>query len=569
MKKTSTSSSVLESLESRLAPAGIVSLSLSTSGALTIAGDALANDLQITESGNDWTIASQVGGDTLFEMNGGPALSSITFAAPLSLKASLGAGNDDMLISEAIIPGTVSIDGGEGDDIVDLTSTSIGGATAIRLGNGHDYFTAGGDLFFAKGFSVDLGTGQNTFDVNATTLLSNGSISAVAGGSAVEQQTFILAAELGDVKGSVTLRTSTASFTDFEIGALTDDSLRVTGNLTLTAAAGDDLVTLAGNIETLGAFAIGLGHGANSVLTDDAALIKANALSYAGGSHQDSVTLANEVLQVTGNMSFNGGAGTNLLDLNPASALSIGGRLSYSGGNGNDALIIDGPSVIIGGAVSMAVSSGNNAFGLNAVSGSVGAFSYSAAAGNDVVDVGESTGVSSLVTVRGNVSINTGAGSADVMVRDADIYGNLTVNTAVAFGGIDIVRLIDSDFRGNVGINLTGGAESDVIVRDGIFDRAVTINTGGGDDYVAFDTDTDVSSIYSIFDGYVRINLGAGNDIFAAGSNPAVDTVGNDFNSYVDVNGGTGYDRAYFMYFDYNNGFNGPLPWTYSVEEAY
>jgi hypothetical protein len=217
----------------------------------------------------------------------------------------------------------------------------------------------------------------------------------------------------------------------------------------------------------------------------------------------------------------------------------------------------------------MAVSSGNNAFGLNAVSGSVGAFSYSAAAGNDVVDVGESTGVSSLVTVRGNVSINTGAGSADVMVRDADIYGNLTVNTAVAFGGIDIVRLIDSDFRGNVGINLTGGAESDVIVRDGIFDRAVTINTGGGDDYVAFDTDTDVSSIYSIFDGYVRINLGAGNDIFAAGSNPAVDTVGNDFNSYVDVNGGTGYDRAYFMHFDYNNGFNGPLPWTYSVEEAY
>jgi len=298
-------------------------------------------------------------------------------------------------------------------------------------------------------------------------------------------------------------------------------------------------------------------------------LIKANALSYAGGSHQDSVTLANEVLQVTGNMSFNGGAGTNLLDLNPASALSIGGRLSYSGGNGNDALIIDGPSVIIGGAVSMAVSSGNNAFGLNAVSGSVGAFSYSAAAGNDVVDVGESTGVSSLVTVRGNVSINTGAGSADVMVRDADIYGNLTVNTAVAFGGIDIVRLIDSDFRGNVGINLTGGAESDVIVRDGIFDRAVTINTGGGDDYVAFDTDTDVSSIYSIFDGYVRINLGAGNDIFAAGSNPVVDTVGNDFNSYVDVNGGTGYDRAYFMHFDYNNGFNGPLPWTYSVEEAY
>ena len=36
MKKTPTNSSVLESLESRLAPAGIVTLSLTTAGALTL-----------------------------------------------------------------------------------------------------------------------------------------------------------------------------------------------------------------------------------------------------------------------------------------------------------------------------------------------------------------------------------------------------------------------------------------------------------------------------------------------------------------------------------------------------
>lgn len=569
MKKSSPSSSVLESLESRLAPAGIVTLNLSAAGALTITGDALANDLQITESGNDWTIASHTGGSTLFKMNGGPALPSITFAAPRSLNASLGAGHDEMLITSAIVPGAVSIDGGDGNDVVDLTSTNIGGITAIRLGNGHDYFTAGGDLFFSKGLSVDLGSGQNTFDVNARTLLSNGGISAVAGGSVIELQTFILGAELGDVKGAVSLRTSTASSTDFEIGSQLADSLRVSGNLSLTSAAGDDKVTLVGNVETLGTFAMNLGHGANAVLSDDAGLIKANALSYIGGNHQDSVTFANQVLQVAGNVGFNGGAGTNLLDLNPASSLRIGGALGYIGGSGNDTLLIDGPSAVIGSTVSMSASTGNNAFGLNAASGSTGAISFSAGYGNDIVDIGENTGASSLVTVRGNVTINTSSGSADVMVRDADIYGNLTVNTAVAFGGIDTVRLIDSDFRGNVGINLAGAAESDVVVRDGIFDRAVTINTGAGDDYVAFDTDTDVSSIYSVFEGYVRINLGAGNDIFAAGSNPAVSTVGNDFNSYVDVNGGSGYDRAYFMHMNYNNGFNGPLPWTYSVEEAY
>ena len=212
MKNNSPSSSVLESLESRLAPAGIVTLNLS-GGVLSLTGDALNNDLQITESGGDWTIASQSGGSTQFSMNGGPLLPSITFAAPASLSANLGAGNDDVLISQAILPGTVSIDGGEGNDAVDLTGTSINGMASVRLGNGSDYFTAGGNLFFGKGLSVDLGAGQNTFDLNARSLISNGSISAIAGGSAIDKQTFILAAEVADVKGSVTLRTSTTSAT--------------------------------------------------------------------------------------------------------------------------------------------------------------------------------------------------------------------------------------------------------------------------------------------------------------------------------------------------------------------
>lgn len=569
MKNSPQPSSVLETLESRLAPAGVVSLALSASGALTITGNELSNDFQITESGSDWTITSQAGGDTLFRLNGGAELSSITFGAPLSVSANLGAGNDKALFSATLVPGNFLVDAGTGDDTVDLTSASIGGTTTIRMGVGHDYFTAGGDLFFAKAVSVDLGTGENTFDVNATSLLANGAISAVGSGSAIEKQTFILAAELGDIKGAVTLRTSSASSTDFEIGALSGDSMRVGGALTLSAGAGDDLVTLRGDIETPSTFAIKLGNGSNSVLSSNAGLIKVNALTYVGGSHQDSVTFDNDSLLVAKSLSFAGGAGTNLLDLNTATSLGIGTTLSYSGGAGNDTLLVDGPSVVIGGALGMAAGSGNNALGLNATVATVGSLSFSASAGNDVVDVGEFEGASSLVTVRGNVKISTGTGSADVMVRDADIYGSLSISTAVAFGGIDTVQLIDSDFRGNVGINLTGAAESDVVVRDGIFDRAVTINTGGGDDYVAFDTDTEVSSIYSVFDGYVKINLGAGNDIFAAGSNPAVDTVGNDFNSYVDVNGGTGYDRAYFMHYEYNNGFNGPLPWTYSVEEYY
>ncbi|HYF36655.1 MAG TPA: hypothetical protein VD994_15270, partial [Prosthecobacter sp.] len=148
------------------------------------------------------------------------------------------------------------------------------------------------------------------------------------------------------------------------------------------------------------------------------------------------------------------------------------------------------------------------------------------------------------------------------------VMGNLNVGTSVAFGGIDTVQILDSDVYGSTTLNLLGTADTDVVIRDSIFDRAVTVATGGGDDYVAFDTDTAVSSIYSEFYGPVRVILGAGNDIFAAGSNPAVDTVGNNFYSYVDVYGGTGYDRSYFIHYAYNNGFDGPLPWT-DTEEYY
>lgn len=138
---------------------------------------------------------------------------------------------------------------------------------------------------------MGLGAGQNTFDLNARSLISNGSLSAIAGGSAIDKQTFILAAEVADVKGGVTLRTSTTSGTDFEIGALENHSLRISGGLSLISTSCDDKVMLAGRIETFGSLNMNLVHGSNSVLSANTALIKANVLTYTGGSQEDSVSV--------------------------------------------------------------------------------------------------------------------------------------------------------------------------------------------------------------------------------------------------------------------------------------
>ncbi|MDZ4290025.1 MAG: hypothetical protein U0984_18815 [Prosthecobacter sp.] len=558
---------------------------------LTITGDSLANDLQITDAGGgNWAVSATVGGTTQFKLNGGPALPTAVFAAPATVKATLGIGSDriDMLslnlggsltingndgddavlLSGVSVTGAVVVDTGTGHDDLDLTSTQLANTTTVRMGTGDDYFTAGGDLTFGRGLSADLGSGANILDVNATSLQSNGNFSVLASGSSVETQGFLLAAASGQVTGAVTLRTTTASATVFQIGSVAGDDFRVTGGMTLQAGSGNDSVTLNQKIQTGGALNIQLSNGTNEVVTTDLDSLRVGGLTYGGGSGADTVTLAGNTVWVTGQLNFTGGAATNLLDLNPAVSLRVGGGLGYSGGINNDTLLIDGPDATIGALVRFSGSNGSNYLGFNAVLGSVGALTYYGGSGADVVDVGEFDGLTDLVTIRGTVSIGAGAGSADIMVRDAIVMGNLNVSTSVAFGGIDTVQILDSDVYGSTTLNLLGTADTDVVVRDSIFDRSVTVSTGGGDDYVAFDTDTAVSSIYSQFYGAVRVILGAGNDIFAAGSNPAVDTVGNDFYSYVDVNGGTGYDRAYFIHYDYNNGFNGPLPWT-NAEEFY
>jgi len=331
--------------------------------------------------------------------------------------------------------------------------------------------------------------------------------------------------------------------------------LRVQGGLTVTTGAGDDDVAIESNVTVTGTFSIALGNGFNSVLTTDLETLTVGHFAYRGGTGADEVSLGGAEMAATGNVGFNGGAGGNFLDLYQTTSLLIGGALTYTGGAHSDDLFLDGADVAIGGRVTFNGSHGTNSFGFNAELGSAGSVVYNGGSGNDIADIGQVDGLSTLITVRGSVGIRTGAGSSDVTVRNAFIYGNLNVTSNATFGSIDTVQILESDVLANTYLNLTGWADADVFVRDSIFDGAFTVATGGGDDYVLLDTDTDVSSIYSTFQGPVRIFLGSGNDIFAAGDSASVDTVGANFDSIVYLDGGSGYDEAFFIHLDYNNEF--------------
>lgn len=589
MKTFAPPPAVLESLEPRFAPAGVVALNLTAAGALTINGDALDNDFIITENGNDWTITGLDGSTTLFSLNGGAEQTSLTFAAPNSVKANLGDGHDEMILDGVLIPKTLNVTGGNGNDILDLTSVSIGGTVRVNLGNGNDLFTAGGDLFFAKGMNVNLGSGADTFDVNAVTLISDGNILATSSGTALENQDFVLKTGEGEVNGSVTLRTTGQSFTDFEIGEFVDDFLFVSKGLTLQSGIGDDIVVLKGDIQTGGLFSLRLGNGNNAVGTEGMDQLAVRGMTYRGGSGSDSFLLDAREVIIDGTLTFVGGAGANYFDAFATEYFGVAKNLTYSGGSGVDELVLGGPELVVTGNVSMTAGSGtSNLLAINSVLADIGSLRFSAGAGNDRVDIGEAEGGSELVTIYGNTSLNLGGGTADVQILFSDLRGNLSISTAAAFGFADEVRLYSSDFRGNVNINMRGSADSYVEVNDGKFDRNVSISTGAGFDYVevndgVFDRNVTIStgagfdevrfdtalesSIYSWWDGYVRVNLGSGDDVFYAGSNPAVETVGNDFNWYVDIYGGSGFDTAYFIDPAYNNGFNAGAPWLFSIED--
>lgn len=582
MKTTAFPVSVLETLESRLAPAGLVTVNLSAAGALTLNGDVHGNDFQITESadGTQWTLSNLADGSgtTKFSFNGGAQVDSLTFDAPLSLKATLGDGDDRMVLQDTFIPKTLNVNTGNGNDKVELISALVTGNSTIVMGNGDDTFEASGILSF-KALNVNLGKGENVFDINADTLDMTGNLLAQGGGTIYESQYFGLKTGDGHVNGSVTLKSTTGSPTSFAIGAQPDHLLQITKGMTLQSAGGTDAVNLQGDIKMGGLFAVKLGHGTNSLASADLGVLHAKGMTYTGGRDGDTLSLLGSEVIITGNLTLSTSHGENYVDLN-SDYIEVTGNLNYTGGTGTDDILVEAGQVVVFGSFSFKGSHGNNVLDFYpATTVSIAKnFTYSGGTGDDklIFDLLQPEEGDPIVTVGQKTAINTGVGAADIQFLNAVMVGtvNITTNADVRYDELDQVLMLESEFNSHVNINMRGSANSTVEVRNGIFDGKLLISTGAGNDTVWFDTETDVPGIRSWYYDYVRVNLGAGDDAFYAGTEktgPDYENFGNDFLWAVDVFGGSGYDIALFGP-DYNNTFpDDPSlePLAYDVEEAF
>ncbi len=604
-------SSVLESLESRLAPAGLVAIS-TAGGVLSINGDGLDNHIQVTESSpGEWSISDAFnGGDTLFTLNGGAASASITVDVAQSIKATLNAGDDTLNLDGIHLNGGLTILGNDGNDNVTLGGSRVNGATLVDLGKGDDAFTsidsvmngavslktgAGNDTVeilsssLNKGLTVDLGTESNVFrlsdGVEGGPNHIFGNVSVKATGSILTEQTFDLTPSNGYIAGNVSL-SATAGTTRVNLGLDTGDSLQITGGLAIKTGAGDDTFTLLGGISIGGQLSIAAGDGTNVLTTEisetPAAFLSqltAGSFKYTGGKGADEVSFSSENITIGDSFNFAGGAGDNFVEINlpsltegaaESTALHIGGALIYSGTTGTDFLEIGGDQAVIGGQLSFSGGNATNAAYFQPLAGSIGSVKYAGGTGNDSLEIGgyeefveEGTSFFDLseATVQGNIATSFGTGGANFSLIGTTVNGSLTHVSSAAAAMDDSVRIYSSNILGVTNVNTSGAADALVDIQGSLFRSAFNASTGAGNDSV-FLGDGDglgrVDVAVNTFRGAVKIILGAGDDVFGAGRAPASPGVlGNDFLSTVSLDGGAGIDSADFEP-GYGNTFASP-----------
>ncbi|GEP42886.1 hypothetical protein [Brevifollis gellanilyticus] len=593
-------SALLEALEPRLSPAGIVTVSVA-GGVLTLTGDGAANMIEIVSShANEWQLQDPNLGeqdpslDTKFVFAGqsvDTAVKDLKLPTYAGLKVVLNGGNDkvdavnlftngpvtlqggdgddDMFIS-GTYNGAVSFDGGNGNDDVGVYGGYINGTVTAKTGAGNDtvYFGSGN---YTKGITADLGTGDNVFTLLTDNSLNVfGNISITTAGGATNEQDYYFGIKSGVITGNVTLKT-TAGAAYYFLGRDANDALRINGSLNITGSAGADSMLLAGSISIGGALTASLGAGSNGIFNgidtnnnDATRLVQLTlgSLAYTGGAGRDTVYLECPEVVIGGNVAATMGAGKNAMSFFNSTGTFIGGSLAYTGGTGDDRFDFAGAAVTVGGKFTFK--------GMGAQSQDAGAantdsvFIYSdyavlhtveligGATGRDIFHLGVAEGAdlnftSTLISVLGDVITNTGAGYSDVELTDTIVHGKVTHTSAVAAStASDYYFIEDGYVTGALTINAAGAANAQIVINDTLCISTVTITTGAGDDRVDFDTRTTESIGICVFYGAVSISLGTGNDDWVAGWNPVTDTVGNNFRSSVKVDGGTGNNHSYY-----------------------
>ena len=420
----------LERLEERETPAGAVTATLSGGTLSIVAVDDTSkngvldglNDQKLTLAGG--VGAFTVSGTDLTTVNGLPAQ---TFKGVTSVRLDMRQGNDEVTVAAAVLSGTLTFNGGDGNDRLIIGSgvavPKSFGAVTVNGGDGDDGLIIGnGTTTISHALTFNGGAGDSgvTLGLAAGDELSVGTMS-IANGEGNDQ---ILVGEAKFTSaGAVTINNGVSATSRVVMDA---DVVNLGGNLTITNLAGDDEVTLgsAAGAFTSRGVTINNGNGGAKVLFAATTQEFTGSVSITNGDGMNSVTLGS--MTVTGNVTINnrGGGSTTAFK---GVTVAVLGNLSVSSGNGFDTLLVDSANLTVHGGFTINTGAGgsNSVLTPTAHLAVDGATRITCGSDQDKITVG-----TPLTTISLNsLSVNVGnGGSTTEFDGPAELTGNLSVN---------------------------------------------------------------------------------------------------------------------------------------------
>lgn len=588
-------SPILEPLEPRLAPAGVVTVSLSPEGVLTLSGDAHDNDVHIGVNGDGtWTIRdlSDTGDPTKFRYKDIEGTLQLSFGRPLhSVKANLQGGADQLTLENLSLAGGVVVKdtAAQERDIFTLLGNTIHGPVTISTGGGDDAIELQRNHLSGH---LTIHTGQAIDDV----LLGEGSyknITANLGGArSHESDGFHLYSLTGPITvlGDVLVRSSgqAETYVDFsspELTILGDVDVRLTGGgnnmMNIGGPTGD--VFIGGDVIYQGG-----GDGKQlrlgGTLVWDVNITIAGDLIYQADRNENYLIVKTSGTVTLGDIKIHSGKDIFYFDFQSGQAaigsLDVRGNSYHSNisiaadqlwiagdinvrnpvvpksdtvGTGLDNylnLSIAGDSVRVGGDLNVTSQTAEASIVLSANSGSIGNITYQ---GGKYGDYFRLQGRQYLeFQVQGDVNMRFANGSySAIRVAGAVVHGDLTVRSGTHVANVPLedqsntVELADTVLFGDVSILQNDQVSGVVTVEGSTFWGRFTINTGGGNDHVWLTNLTNSFETNNTFHREVNVHLGSGTDILLLDDSAFA---GEDiYRMPFRADGGSGSDTLYYF----------------------
>ncbi|MHC4712529.1 MAG: hypothetical protein ACYTAN_04560 [Planctomycetota bacterium] len=501
----------LEPLEERIAPAGGITAAVKW-GNLVITGDADDNAIYVDNAGigaGEYRITSGMDPTQINGQAGPLVFTGVTE----DLRISMGDGDDTVEIDQCLLPGSLRLDGGDGNNEFYLggvgTPVSVTRAVSVRNGDGNDTFE--GRLVVASAVRIANGDGGSSVliegDIGRGLLLMNGDgtdalvFNGHSGGPVrIINGTGDSSSHLtGVLDRGVIIRNGAGNDTvvidaDVTGNATVDngdgDSLaillgHVTGSVTVRARTGDDSVVLQDLIVDNRVF-ISTGNGNTGGVALDTVSIAKGVTVRAGAANNTFIVDDSGV----GNMSVTHGDGAGVTDIEG----SILGRVRLRHGTGDATVgIVDTDMVSL-----LVTNRGGNtgvALGLVDVFGNV---SIRNLAGNDTLAI-NNTGI------QGALTVSNGHGDSQTTIDDSMVFGRfflrnlngqdqLAINDADVFNSVTVANghgpTLISITRSELGYDLTGraynvrirnGDENDLLnISEGNFGGSLIVHNGKG-----------------------------------------------------------------------------------------